>query len=1106
MTAGSWRYFEGEIAQGRENYYIAAGEEPGRWVGAGAHTTSLKGEVDAQGLERLFDQGAHPISGEALGRRFQRFKNRDTVTGYSLSFSPPKSVSLLWGLGDGTTSSAVRAAHDQAVGAAVSFLEQHACFARTGKAGVFQIETTGLVAAAFVHRTSRALDPQLHTHLLVANKVQGLDGGWRAIDGRELFTMQKPAGMVYNAALLAELTRRLGVRFDPVDRNGQADIAGVPSELIDRFSARRAQVLADGHQRIAQREWLLRRVLNDSERAEQFQWAAFDHRPSKAAVGETDSQLRDRWNDQARHAGHEAVSWLPKTVHRLAAKPPATVRVDPNVVHDVVAAVMEEYSVFGRAEIAKHLAPLTPPALSDADAALEWVEQATAAVLAHPEIVTLSCPLLSDTPETLGRGDGLAMIERHGQRRWTTCTSLGREAKVTSLAHSGKGAGLAVVEPHRTALAIAAAGLSADQATAVGRLLCGGDQLACLVGPAGTGKTRAMLAAAQAWGTAGHRVFGVAVAARAAEVLEDETSICSDTLARFLRRCEHNVLKLRPGDVIVVDEAGMVTTADLSRLADLAVDSGAKLTLVGDDHQLAPVGAGGLFRLLVEETGAATLSEVRRFSKPWEREASLRLRAGDPTVIDVYERHGRVLGGSREPTLDAALDAWKRAHDDGDSAIVLAPDHATVDQLAQRARAMRVAAGAVRPTGIIAGGQIIGVGDEVVTVSNDRRLVTTTGHWVRNGDRWTVTNHTPDGAITVASTSGHGSALLPADYSADNVRLGYALTIQKAQGVTVDRSILVGDDRLTAELVYVAMTRGRHTNTAFIALDTSRRAHSRPPNNPRGGPGDCSATPRRRGVRHPHPAPPARAGGEPRRPVPAVAPSQRPHHRPRRPRPPSGHRRAATTSRAPRRPGAQNPSLAGRACQPRAGTDRRQRPPGRTAAHRSGRPQPPLLAATPQKGDRRGPTRVLRPQRAVQPSSTDKASSTTSCDASPTNATSPPAPSTTSTTPRAPKGRGTHGWQRTASKSPGATNSAPASRPASANSAATRSTPSQPTSSNCSAVPGSTSTPPRGNAPQAASRPTGNGGNSSPTSSPLVTSPRECKLSTGASSRLNFQP
>src|SRR5262249_29302662 len=145
--------------------------------------------------------------------------------------------------------------------------------------------------------------------------------------------------------------------------------------------------------------------------------------------------------------------------------------------------------------------------------------------------------------------------------------------------------------------------------------------------------------------------FGVTVSARAAQVLEEETGIPSDTLAHFVGQCDRGQLELRRGDVIMVDEAGMVTTADLSRLAGLATDTNAKLALVGDDHQLAPVGAGGLFRLLVDETGAAALSEVRRFTKPWEREASLRLRAGDPSVVELYERKGRVLGGSRDDVV-----------------------------------------------------------------------------------------------------------------------------------------------------------------------------------------------------------------------------------------------------------------------------------------------------------------------------------------------------------------------------------------------------------------------------------------------------------------------
>src|SRR5947209_15055114 len=155
MTLGSWRYYDREVAQGLENYYLAAGEEAGRWTGAGAKRLGLDGEVTGEGLELLFDQGRHPVSGAALGRGFVHFPNRSTVTGYALSFSPPKSVSLVWGLGEETVSTEVRAAHDAAVDAAVAFLERHAAFSRSGKAGVFQVDTEGFVAAAFVHRTSR---------------------------------------------------------------------------------------------------------------------------------------------------------------------------------------------------------------------------------------------------------------------------------------------------------------------------------------------------------------------------------------------------------------------------------------------------------------------------------------------------------------------------------------------------------------------------------------------------------------------------------------------------------------------------------------------------------------------------------------------------------------------------------------------------------------------------------------------------------------------------------------------------------------------------------------------------------------------------------------
>jgi conjugative relaxase-like TrwC/TraI family protein len=210
MAPNGWAYYAKEIAAGVEDYYFGHGEDPGRWMGRGADALGLSGEVDVEGLSRLFGQCCHPVTGTALGRPYDA--DSTAVAGYALSFSPPKSVSVLWALADEDVSAVVRAGHDAAVDAAMEFLGEHAAFCRRGHGGASQEPTRGLLAAVFVHRTSRAGDPQLHSHVLVANKVQAVsDGRWLTLDGRELYEVQKAAGMLYKACVRAELTARLGV-------------------------------------------------------------------------------------------------------------------------------------------------------------------------------------------------------------------------------------------------------------------------------------------------------------------------------------------------------------------------------------------------------------------------------------------------------------------------------------------------------------------------------------------------------------------------------------------------------------------------------------------------------------------------------------------------------------------------------------------------------------------------------------------------------------------------------------------------------------------------------------------------------------------------------
>ncbi|MBA2495826.1 MAG: ATP-binding domain-containing protein, partial [Acidimicrobiia bacterium] len=176
-----------------------------------------------------------------------------------------------------------------------------------------------------------------------------------------------------------------------------------------------------------------------------------------------------------------------------------------------------------------------------------------------------------------------------------------------------------------------------------------------------------------------------------------------------------------------------------------------------------------------------------------------------------------------------AFARWQQARAAGESVVVCASDHATVTDLAARCRAARVETGEVEPGGVPARGQmVIGVGDEIVTTRNDRRLTTTGHQWVRNGDRWRIDARYPDGSLTVCDLGGRGRLTLPGDYVSDNVTLAYAVTVHKAQGLTVDRAVLIADETTTAEALYVAMTRGRHSNTALVITDPDNLDHHSP--------------------------------------------------------------------------------------------------------------------------------------------------------------------------------------------------------------------------------------------------------------------------------------
>ncbi len=255
---------------------------------------------------------------------------------------------------------------------------------------------------------------------------------------------------------------------------------------------------------------------------------------------------------------------------------------------------------------------------------------------------------------------------------------------------------------------------------------------------------------------------------------------------------------------------------------------GAKVVAVGDHHQLDAVGAAARFRLLADTDAAVHLAALWRFTHRWEAQATRALRAGDPAALDAYAAHDRLHGGAGEVMADRAYAAVAADRSAGRAAVLLAADRATVAALNRRAHDDRIAAGLVRPDGIaLADDTTAGVGDVVVTRRNDRRLTTADGGHVRNGALWQITAAHPDGSLQVSSLPGSqsdaqpagGPVALPADYVREHVELGYATTVHRAQGMTVEVGHVLAGPGLTRQQLYVAMTRGREANHVYVACD-----------------------------------------------------------------------------------------------------------------------------------------------------------------------------------------------------------------------------------------------------------------------------------------------
>jgi conjugative relaxase-like TrwC/TraI family protein len=797
LAHGGADYYLTTVATSVEAYYTGAGEAPGRWLGTGSARLGLDGLVTAETLRTVL-AGADPADGQPL------VGHARTVPGFDLTFRAPKSVSLLWALADPDVSRQVRQAHDAAVVAALDYLERHAAYARRGKAGHEQVPADGFVAAAFRHRTSRADDPLLHTHVLVANLAHTSDDGrWRSLDARHLYLHAKTAGYLYQAQLRAELGRRLDVAFGPVT-NGYADLEGIPRPLIEAFSRRRADILTalalHGHR---------------SARAAQVATLA-----TRTGKSHTDAdRLRANWRQRAADLGfraREVAAVLGRSTSPREAGEQESVRGAARLLGP--AGLTARASTFTRREVLRgwceqlrHGADVTE------------VERLADRLLdpGHPGTIQLTGPgggtvrRLADATG-IRLADGRLVAVGSDEPRYTTPELLALEQRLIDTAVGLQDRGHATLDPDTVERALAGRpSLSAEQRDAVAQLLGSGHGVEVLVGRAGTGKTYTLGAARQAWHDAGIEVIGCALAARAALELERGSGIPSCTIERLLGGLARPGHTLPAGGVLVVDEAGMVGTRTLARLLDATQDSGTKLLLVGDHHQLPEIDAGGAFAGLVTRLEAIELTDNRRQAAPWEIAALDELRHGDLTAaVDAYDANGRLViaPGADELREQLVGDWWHATCEHDLDAVMVAARGADIDDLNARARTRMAADGQLTGRPLQAAGHEFRVGDRVLCLRNHRHL------GVLNGTRGTVT-HTDRRRrqLTLRREDTGEQVVLPGDYlDAGHLTHGYALTAHKSQGLTCDATFVLGSDDIYREWGYVALSRGRTDNRLYL--------------------------------------------------------------------------------------------------------------------------------------------------------------------------------------------------------------------------------------------------------------------------------------------------
>jgi conjugative relaxase-like TrwC/TraI family protein len=789
-------YWIEAVAQGGEDYYTKPGEAPGQWMGDLAKELGLSGEVDRAEYTALL-AGKHPKTGKVLVKRPEprtivdasgKKRRLEPTLGWDIRFSAPKSVSLLWAIGSEDVQATVLRTHDYAVGEAIGYLERHACFVRRGSGGAAIERGAGFLSMSFLHRSSRAGDPALHSHLVTANMTRAVsDGRWLSLANPKrqspLLREAKAAGFVYQAALRAALTRELAVTWQKVE-NGYADLEMFERRLIEFFSKRRGEIVAEMAER-------------GTSSAAAAEVAAYRTRDAKDYGVDPDNQRED-WRAGAAEFG------------------------------------VTEQSIEVRLSRAKGREP-RPMSAEEIDGALGDLE----ATRSHFDRRDLLCSLanrmregtdagqLETAVEALLRGGRVVEIH-HGEgplatSYFTTPRIWAMEQRILKSAREGGKAGVAVADESVVAAVLARHHyLSDEQVQMVHRLTTGGERIVTAAALPGSGKTTALKAAREVWAEAGIYGLGMATARSASNELEDHGGIPSASVTSFLVQCEEalsaGIEPLPRGAVVIVDEGSTTPTPDLMAVLNWVERCDGKLVLIGDPRQIGAVGPGGVFGRLTNEIDTTVLTEIRRQREPIDRRiVELAHEGRGSDALDLFRTQERlVIGNTLDEVKQAMTLDWHGQFRAGGDAVMIARRTRDVADLNDAARAVLAAEGRLGQAQVTVAGRQFSVGDRVMT-----RLNTPD---VSNRERWKVIGvDAGEQHLMLRRIGGDERTVIltptylerRTDSGEPPIQHAYAMTTYATQSKTFDSAFSLLDSGISREDFLVAVSRARGETTAY---------------------------------------------------------------------------------------------------------------------------------------------------------------------------------------------------------------------------------------------------------------------------------------------------